>query len=151
MRGSSSRPTCCQKQVAMLVVWRVFSVWMARLWAATVLVHRLHVPGSQHQHGRPALVQGQLRKGEEVAIKQKQQRSLRALVLFCLLLFRRLSGGALDVDKERLTPSVLFARRVCSWRQLSASAAGPGAPDGSGSRSSSITSGECGGGPSRAT
>ncbi len=151
MKGLSSRPTRCQKQVAMLVAWWVFSVWMAQLWAATVLVHRLHVLGSQHQHGHPALAQGQLRKEQEVAIKQKQQRSSRALVLFCLLSFRRLSGGALDVDEERLTPSVLFARGVCSWWQLAASAAGPGAPDGSGSCSSSITSGGCGGVPSRAT
>jgi hypothetical protein len=59
----------------MLVVWRVFSVWMAQLWAAIVLVHWSHVPGSQHRHGRPALAQGQLREEQEAAIKQKQQRS----------------------------------------------------------------------------
>jgi hypothetical protein len=122
----------------MLVVWRVFSAWMAQLWAATVLVHQLHVPGLQHWHGHPALVQGQLCEEQGAAIKQMQQRSSWALVVFCLLLFRRLSGGALNADEERLTPSVLFARRVCSWRRLVASAAGPGAPDRSCSRSSSI-------------
>jgi hypothetical protein len=127
----------------MLVVWRVFSVRMAWLWAATVLVHRSHVLGSQHWHGCPALAQGQLHEEQEAAIEQKQQRSLQALVVFCLLLFRRLSGGALNADEERLTPSILFARRVYSSRQLAASVAGPGAPDGSGGRSSSIISSGC--------
>jgi hypothetical protein len=120
---------------------------MAQLWAATVLVHWLHVPGLQHWHGRPALAQGQLRKEQEAVIEQKQQRSLRALVVFCLLSFLHLLGGALNVDEEQLTPSVLIARRVCSWRWLAASAPCPGALDGSGSRSSSITSGGCCGGP----
>jgi hypothetical protein len=29
--GSSGRPTRCQKRAAMLVVWRAFLVWIARL------------------------------------------------------------------------------------------------------------------------
>jgi hypothetical protein len=72
----------------MIVVWRVLSVQMAQLWVATVLVHRSHAPGLQHRHGHPALAQGQLREEQEVAIKQKQQRSTWALVIFCLMLFR---------------------------------------------------------------
>ncbi len=151
MRGSNGRPTRCQKRAAMLVVRRVFSTRMAQLWAATVLVHWSHVPGSQHWHGCPALAQIQLREEQEAAIKQKQQRSSQAFVVFCLLLFRCLSGGALDADEERLTPSVLFARRVCSWQWLAASVVGPGAPDGSSSCSLSVTSGGCCGGPSEAT
>jgi hypothetical protein len=83
----------------------------------------------------------QLHEEQVAAIKQKQQKSLRALVIFYLLYFQRLLGGTLTVDEERLTLSVLFARRVCSWRWLSASTAGPGAPDNSGSHSSSITYG----------
>jgi hypothetical protein len=53
-------------------------------------------------------VQAQLREELEVAIKQKQQRSSRALVIFCLLLFRHLLGGALDVDEEWLTLNVFL-------------------------------------------
>jgi hypothetical protein len=151
MRGSSGRPTHCQKRAVVLVFWRVFYARMARLWAATMLVHRSHIPGLQHRHGRPALAQGQLHEKQEAAIEQKQQRSLRALVIFCLLLFLHLSGGALDMDEERLTPSILFARRVCSWWRLAASPASPGAPDGSGSCSLSITSCGCCGGPTGAT
>jgi hypothetical protein len=115
-----------------------------------MLVHRLHIPGLQYWHGHPALAQGQLHKEQEVAIKQKQQRSLQALVVSCLLLFLRLSGGALNADEEQLTPSVLFVRRLCYWQWLAVSAAGLGAPDGSSSRSLSIPSGGCCGGPSGA-
>ncbi len=151
MRGLSGHPTHCQKRAAMLVVRRVFSAQMAQLWAATMLVHWLHLPGSQHWHGRSALAQGQLRKGQEAAIKQKQQRSSRALDVFCLLSFLRLLGGALKADEERFTPSTLFTKRVCSWQRPTATAARPEAPDSSGSRSLSITSSGYCSGPSGAT
>jgi hypothetical protein len=82
MVGSSGRPTRCRKQAAMLVVWRAFLSRIARLWAAIVLVHQPHVPGSQHQQGHPALAQEQLREEQRAAGEQKQQRSSRASAVF---------------------------------------------------------------------
>ena len=55
---------------------------MTRLSASTVLVQRLHSPGSQLWQGLPALAQGQLREVQEPVTKQKQQRSSRAAVVF---------------------------------------------------------------------
>ena len=55
---------------------------MTRLSASTVLVQRLHSPGSQLWQGLPALAQGQLREVQEVVTEHKQQRSLRAAVVF---------------------------------------------------------------------
>jgi hypothetical protein len=122
-----------------------------------LVVNRNHVcatvslPGLQHWHGCPALVQGQLREEQEAVIKQKQQRSLRASCTFCCLLCLCLLEGALIADKEQFTPCMLLARQVCSWRQLAASAAGPGASEGSDSHSSSFASGGCCGGQFGAT
>jgi hypothetical protein len=85
------------------------------------LVQRPQSPGSQHRHGRPALAQEHVRGEQEPACKQKQQRSSRASDIFGRLSFLRLEGGANAADSERLTPSVLAERMVCSWRRLAAS------------------------------
>ena len=55
---------------------------MTRLSASTVLEQWLHLPGSQLWQGLPALAQGQLREVQEVVTEHKQQRSLRAAVVF---------------------------------------------------------------------
>ena len=82
------------------------------------------------------MAQEQLRDVHELVVEQKQQRSLRASDVFCLLPFMRFAGGALDGEKERRTPGLHDARE-CAWRRLAASVAGPEGPDGSSSRSSS--------------
>ena len=51
-----------RKHAAMLLTRRVFSEWITRLSASTVLEQRPHSPGSQHRQGRPALAQEQLRE-----------------------------------------------------------------------------------------
>ena len=108
------------------------------MWASTVLEQRPQSPGSQHRHGRPALAQEQVRGEQEPTCEQKQQRSSRASDIFGRLSFLRLEGVANAADGERLTPSVLGVRWVCSWRRLAASAATMGrrAPCRGGSRSS---------------
>jgi hypothetical protein len=55
---------------------------MTRLSASTVLVQRLHSPGSQLWQGLPSLAQGQLREVQELVAEQKQQRSSRAAAVF---------------------------------------------------------------------
>ena len=71
-------------------------------------------PGVTTWQGRPAMAQEQLREVHELVVEQKQQRSLRASDVFCLLLFMRFAGGALDGDEERRTPGVRDARE-CAW------------------------------------
>ena len=110
----SGCPTRCRNWAAMLLVRQMFSACMTQLSASTVLVQRSHLSGSQLWHGLPALAQGQLRKEQEAAGEQKQQRSTRASVVFSRLLPPRLVGGALVADEELLTRSVCFTRSVCS-------------------------------------
>ena len=80
--GSSARSTRCRKQAAMPFVQRLFSSRMTRLSASTMLMQRLHSPGLQLWQGLPALVQGQLHEVQELATKQKQQRSSWAAIVF---------------------------------------------------------------------
>ncbi len=61
-----------------------------------MLAHRPQSPGSQHQQGRPALAQEQLRGGQEAAGEQKQQRSSWASDVICRLSLRRPEGVAVD-------------------------------------------------------
>ena len=110
----SSRPTRCQNRAVMLFVRWVFSARMTRLSASAVLVQRSLLPGSQLWHGLPVLAQGQLRKEQEAAGKQKQQRSTRASVVFSHLLPPRLAGDVLVADEESLARSVRSTRSVCS-------------------------------------
>ncbi len=63
-----------------------------------------------------------MRAVQEEATEQKQQRTLRAVVVFCCLLPPCRAGGALAADKEWLTRSVRFTRRVCSEQGAAASA-----------------------------
>jgi hypothetical protein len=62
---------------------RLFSLVIVQLCASSVLLQWLQLPGSQLRQGRPALAQGQLRAVQEEATEQKQQRTLRAVVVFC--------------------------------------------------------------------
>ncbi len=100
----------------------LFSSAIVQLCASSVLLQWLQLPGSQLRQGRPALAQGQLRTVQEEATEQKQQRTSRAVVAFCCLLPPCRAGGALAADKEWLTQSVRFTRRVCLERGPAASA-----------------------------
>ncbi len=119
----SGQPTRCQNQAVMLLVQQVFSAQITRLSASTVLVQRLHFPRLQLWYGLPALVQGQLRKEQEAATKQKQQRSMWASIIFGCLLPPHLAGGALVADEEWLARIVCFVRSMCSsWRPVASAA-----------------------------
>jgi hypothetical protein len=101
---------------------RLFSLAIVRLCASSVLLQRLQLPGLQLREGLPALARGQLCMVQEEATEQKQQRTSRAVVVFCRLLPPRHVGGALAADEEWLTRSVHFTRRVCSEQGPVASA-----------------------------